>query len=50
MIRSIAQIRFSELCMKLSTRRDEFFKRLNPLIHLVLDGKEIKKYIKKSRE
>ncbi|XOD66790.1 MAG: hypothetical protein ACMUEL_01775 [Flavobacteriales bacterium Tduv] len=50
MLRSTAQIIFSELYMERSSRKSEFFKRLNTLIHWERMEKEIKKRIKKSRE
>ncbi|XOD68099.1 MAG: hypothetical protein ACMUEL_09620 [Flavobacteriales bacterium Tduv] len=50
MLRSAAQKSFNELYMTRSTRRGEFFKRLNTLIHWEGMGKEIKKYIKKIRK
>ncbi|XOD67723.1 MAG: hypothetical protein ACMUEL_07335 [Flavobacteriales bacterium Tduv] len=51
MIRSIPKISFSELYIERSTRRIKFFKRLNTLIHYwERIEKEIKKYIKKTRE
>ncbi|XOD67030.1 MAG: hypothetical protein ACMUEL_03195 [Flavobacteriales bacterium Tduv] len=33
MLRSTAQINFTELYMEYSTRRSEFFKRLNTMTH-----------------
>ncbi|XOD66857.1 MAG: hypothetical protein ACMUEL_02165 [Flavobacteriales bacterium Tduv] len=50
MLRSTAQITFSDLYIKRSTRRREFFKRLNTVILWEGKEKEIRKYIKKNRE
>ncbi|XOD66951.1 MAG: hypothetical protein ACMUEL_02715 [Flavobacteriales bacterium Tduv] len=43
MLRSSARISFSELNMKRSSRKSEFFKRLKTLIHWEVGGKEIRK-------
>ncbi|XOD66974.1 MAG: transposase [Flavobacteriales bacterium Tduv] len=43
MLRSTAQISFSELYMERSTRRSEFFKRLYTLIHWEMYGEKNKK-------
>ncbi|XOD67323.1 MAG: hypothetical protein ACMUEL_04990 [Flavobacteriales bacterium Tduv] len=40
---------FSELYMERSTRRNEFFKRLNTLIHWEGMGKEIRKIYQKGQ-
>ncbi|XOD67023.1 MAG: hypothetical protein ACMUEL_03155 [Flavobacteriales bacterium Tduv] len=45
MLRSTEQISFTELYMGCFTRRSEFFKRLNTLIHLEVDGERNKKNI-----
>ncbi|XOD67354.1 MAG: hypothetical protein ACMUEL_05155 [Flavobacteriales bacterium Tduv] len=47
MLRSTEQMSFSELDMERSTRRIEFFKRLNTLIHWEGLEKEIRKIYKK---
>ncbi|XOD66860.1 MAG: hypothetical protein ACMUEL_02180 [Flavobacteriales bacterium Tduv] len=47
MLRSTAQIRFSDLYIDRSTRRSEFFKRLNTLIHWEDMEKEIRKIYQK---
>ncbi|XOD67685.1 MAG: transposase [Flavobacteriales bacterium Tduv] len=49
MLRSTAQISFSELYMERSTRRSEFFKRLNTLIHWEGIEKEIRKIYQKGQ-
>ncbi|XOD67765.1 MAG: transposase [Flavobacteriales bacterium Tduv] len=49
MLRSTAQISFSELYMECSTRRSEFFKRLNTLIHWKGMEKEIRKIYQKGQ-
>ncbi|XOD67820.1 MAG: transposase [Flavobacteriales bacterium Tduv] len=49
MLRSTEQISFSELYMKRSTRRSQFFKRLNTLIPLGRDRKEIRKIYQKGQ-
>ncbi|XOD68101.1 MAG: hypothetical protein ACMUEL_09635 [Flavobacteriales bacterium Tduv] len=51
MLRSTEQINFSELYMKCSTRRSEFFKKLNILIYLELAWrKKIRKIYQKTNE
>ncbi|XOD66822.1 MAG: hypothetical protein ACMUEL_01955 [Flavobacteriales bacterium Tduv] len=50
MLRSTAQISFSELDMEHSTRRGEFFKRLNTLDLLERDAEEIRKIYQKCQE
>ncbi|XOD68078.1 MAG: hypothetical protein ACMUEL_09485 [Flavobacteriales bacterium Tduv] len=47
MLRSAAQISFSELYIDSSTRRSDFFKKLKTLMHREGMEKEIRKYIKK---
>ncbi|XOD67695.1 MAG: hypothetical protein ACMUEL_07180 [Flavobacteriales bacterium Tduv] len=47
MLRSTAQISFSEIYMECSTRRSDFFKRLNTLIPLGMNGERNKKNISK---
>ncbi|XOD67181.1 MAG: hypothetical protein ACMUEL_04130 [Flavobacteriales bacterium Tduv] len=47
MLRSTVQISFSELCMERSSRKSEFFKRLNTLIHCEGMEKEIRKIYQK---
>ncbi|XOD68108.1 MAG: transposase [Flavobacteriales bacterium Tduv] len=48
-LKSSEQIRFNELCMELSTRRSEFFKRLKTLIHWEGMEKEIRKIYQKGQ-
>ncbi|XOD68022.1 MAG: hypothetical protein ACMUEL_09160 [Flavobacteriales bacterium Tduv] len=43
MLISTSQINFSELYMERFSRRSEFFKRLNTLIHREVNGKRNKK-------
>ncbi|XOD67018.1 MAG: hypothetical protein ACMUEL_03130 [Flavobacteriales bacterium Tduv] len=47
MLRSSRKIRFNELYMELSTRKNEFFKRLNTLIHWKMNGERNKKNVSK---
>ncbi|XOD66656.1 MAG: MIOREX complex component 7 [Flavobacteriales bacterium Tduv] len=47
MLRSTAQISFSELYMEFFSRRSEFFKTLNTLIHSEGMEKEIRKIYQK---
>ncbi|XOD66914.1 MAG: hypothetical protein ACMUEL_02500 [Flavobacteriales bacterium Tduv] len=49
MLRSIVQIKFSELYMGRSTRRSEFFKRVKHLDPLGRDGKKIRKIYQKGQ-
>ncbi|XOD67943.1 MAG: hypothetical protein ACMUEL_08670 [Flavobacteriales bacterium Tduv] len=49
-LRSTAQISFSQLCMERSTRRSEFFKKLKNSNLLGRDGEKIKKIYQKDRE
>ncbi|XOD66961.1 MAG: hypothetical protein ACMUEL_02780 [Flavobacteriales bacterium Tduv] len=50
MLRSTAQISFSELYMEHSIRRSAFFKKLKTLIHWEGMGKEIREIYQKVRE
>ncbi|XOD66962.1 MAG: hypothetical protein ACMUEL_02785 [Flavobacteriales bacterium Tduv] len=50
MLRSTEKISFNKLYMERSTRRSEFFKSLNTLIHRERIEKEIRKIYQKIRE
>ncbi|XOD67773.1 MAG: hypothetical protein ACMUEL_07675 [Flavobacteriales bacterium Tduv] len=48
MLKNTALIRFSNLYMERSTKRSQFFKRLNPSYSMGKDGERNKKNISKS--
>ncbi|XOD67331.1 MAG: transposase [Flavobacteriales bacterium Tduv] len=49
MLRSTAQISFTQLYMERSTRKSAFFKKLNTLIHWEMMEKEIRKIYQKGQ-